>query len=259
MPYFLIALTIALRLIPHPLNLAPVGALGLFAGAYCSPRFAWTIPLLALAIGDSLAGGYNWIVFVFVYLGFLGGPLVGRLMLARKRNVRRFITGTFAAAAIFFVVSNIGSWLAHYPATFAGLVECYVNAVRSSVTRCSATISTAPYFSVPPNSSCAICDPVNGSRMADDENRLAAAERDRDRLCARAGGETCRGIARMRLSGGGRQGAVGDAFDDSQAPVQRRYRHAGPGTARDPRGAVRTRPGTSADFAARSPGYAGPV
>ena len=55
MPYLLIALTIAFRLIPHPFNLAPIGALGLFAGAYCSPKFAWIVPLIALAIGRTVA------------------------------------------------------------------------------------------------------------------------------------------------------------------------------------------------------------
>jgi hypothetical protein len=130
MPYLLIALTIAFRLIPHPFNLVPIGALGLFAGAYCSPKFAWIVPLLALAIGDVLNGGYNPVVFLFVYLGFLGGPLIGRLVLARKRNLRRFVTATFAAASIFFVLSNLGIWLAGmYPPTVSGFIECYIMAI----------------------------------------------------------------------------------------------------------------------------------
>jgi hypothetical protein len=130
MPYVLIALTVLLRLIPHPFNLAPVGALGLFAGAYCSPRFAWLVPLLALGIGDALSGGYDSIVMLFVYAGFLGGPVIGRLLLAQHRTPLRFVGSTLIAATVFFIVSNFGIWAAGmYPATFSGLVDCYVNAI----------------------------------------------------------------------------------------------------------------------------------
>ncbi len=130
MPYLLIALTIVFRLIPHPFNLAPIGALGLFAGAYCSPRFSWLVPLLALAVGDALNGGYNPVVFLLVYLGFLGGPLVGRLVLSQHRGLGRFVAGTVAAASIFFALSNFGIWLAGmYPRTLDGFIECYWNAI----------------------------------------------------------------------------------------------------------------------------------
>ena len=40
MPYILIVLTIIIRLLPHPFGVTPVGALGLFAGSYCSPKIA---------------------------------------------------------------------------------------------------------------------------------------------------------------------------------------------------------------------------
>ncbi|MDH3977672.1 MAG: hypothetical protein OEU86_04100 [Gammaproteobacteria bacterium] len=128
MPYVLIALTIILRLLPHPFGLTPVGALGLFAGSYCSPKIAWLVPLIALAVGDLLGGGYNIVVFVCVYIGFLAGPLFGYLLLRKKRNPARLIIAAFTAALIFFIVSNFGIWLAGmYPPTLAGLVECYVN------------------------------------------------------------------------------------------------------------------------------------
>ena len=131
MPYLLIALTVILRLLPHPFGLTPIGALGLFAGAYCSPKFAWAVPLIALAIGDLLTGGYNVIVFVSVYLGFLGGPLLGRLLLKHRRGPANLLIAVFGAAVIFFLVSNFGMWLADpgqlYPRTLAGLLECYLN------------------------------------------------------------------------------------------------------------------------------------
>lgn len=127
MPYILIVLTIIIRLLPHPFGVTPVGALGLFAGSYCNPKIAWAVPLIALAIGDLIGGGYNPVVFICVYAGFLGGPLLGRLLLARHRSVPRLIGATFGAAVIFFIVSNFGNWLAFYPPTLSGLIECYIN------------------------------------------------------------------------------------------------------------------------------------
>ena len=130
MPYFLIALTVVMRFLPHPFNLTPIGGLGLFAGAYCGPRFAWFVPLLALAIGDAMDGFYDPVVLVFVYLGFLAGPLMGRLLLAQRRTARRFLAAVFSSASLFFVLSNFGIWLAgFYPLTPTGLIECYINAI----------------------------------------------------------------------------------------------------------------------------------
>lgn len=129
MPYVLIALTIAFRLVPHPFSFTPVGALGLFAGAYCSPKIAWLVPLIALAIGDMTTGAYDLTVMAFVYAGFVGGPLLGRHWLSTNRSARRFVGATFAAALVFFILSNFGNWLAFYPRTPAGLIECYINAI----------------------------------------------------------------------------------------------------------------------------------
>lgn len=131
LPYLLIALAIIARFLPHPFGVTPIGALGLFAGAYCHPRIAWAVPLIALAVGDLVTGGYNLIVLVCVYLGFLGGPLLGRLLLKQRRRPASLLVAVFGAALIFFLVSNFGMWLADpgqlYPRSAAGLLECYLN------------------------------------------------------------------------------------------------------------------------------------
>ncbi len=136
MPYFLTILGVIGRLIPHPWNFTPIGALGLFAGANCSPRIAWLVPLAALAIGDLIIGSFSNLVGVYapvmvlcVYLGFLAGPLFGRLLLARKRSVLRVGSAVVITTTIFFVVSNFGVWLTYHPRTWAGFVECYTLAI----------------------------------------------------------------------------------------------------------------------------------
>ena len=130
MPYFLIVLGVVARLIPHPWNFTPIGALGLFAGGNCSPRIAWIVPLCALLIADVLLGFYEPVMMLFVYAGFLAGPLFGWLLLRTKRSVVRIGGAVFATSTIFFVMSNFGVWLAgFYPPTLAGLIECYVLAI----------------------------------------------------------------------------------------------------------------------------------
>jgi hypothetical protein len=136
MPYFLTILGVLGRLIPHPWNFTPIGALGLFAGANCSPKVAWLVPLVALVIGDviigiysPLVGSYAPVMVLCVYAGFMAAPLVGRLLLSRRRSVLRVGTAVVTTTTIFFVVSNFGVWLSYHPHTWAGFVDCYVLAI----------------------------------------------------------------------------------------------------------------------------------
>jgi hypothetical protein len=128
MPYFLIVLAVIARVVVHPFNFTPIGAIGLFAGSWCSPRLAWLMPLAALFLSDLIGGFYDPVVMGFVYIGFLGGPLIGRLLLSSSRSLPRFGAAVLLAALFFFLVSNFGMWLSGigvYPMTAAGLVECY--------------------------------------------------------------------------------------------------------------------------------------
>ena len=130
MPYFLIVLGVIARLIPHPWNFTPIGALGLFAGANCRPRIAWLVPLCALLFADFIVGFYNPLSMLFVYIGFLCGPLIGRLIISQRRSVGRIGSAVVVSSTVFFLLSNLGVWLSgYYPLTLAGLIECYVLAI----------------------------------------------------------------------------------------------------------------------------------
>jgi hypothetical protein len=108
--------------------MTPVGAMALYAGAYGNPRIAWLVPLVPLFVADFLVGFYDVTVMLFVYLGFALSAVVGRLVLATGRDVRRFATAIPAAATCFYLVSNFSIWLVGmYPPTAAGLAACYVN------------------------------------------------------------------------------------------------------------------------------------
>ena len=117
----------ALRLAPHPMNFAPIGALALFGGAYfSSKREAAAIPLLSLIVGDVITGFHQLIPFV--YASFLVSVAIG-FLLRRKMSVPRIGAATMAGATQFFLVTNFALWassIGSYPKTAGGLAACYI-------------------------------------------------------------------------------------------------------------------------------------
>lgn len=125
----LIIIVATMRMLPHPDNFTPVGALGLFAGAFLSQRAAWLVPLGALLLGDAVIGFYALPVMLMVYLGFAAGTLTGRIFLAQRRSPARLLGAVFVSALIFYLLSNFAVWWLYYPNTWAGLVACYTSAL----------------------------------------------------------------------------------------------------------------------------------
>jgi len=117
----------AIRLAPHPMNFAPIGALALFGGAYfSSKRQALAIPLLSLIVGDFITGFHQLIPFV--YGSFLVSVSIG-FWLRPKRSSPRIGLATLAGAVQFFLVTNFALWassIGSYPKTASGLEACYV-------------------------------------------------------------------------------------------------------------------------------------
>ena len=117
----------ALRLAPHPMNFAPIGALALFGGAYfSSKREALAVPLLSLIVGDVFTGFHQLIPFV--YASFLASVAIG-FWLRRKRSAPRIAAATVAGAVQFFLVTNFAMWassIGSFPKTAGGLAACYV-------------------------------------------------------------------------------------------------------------------------------------
>ena len=129
--FLLVILAAFTRLVPHPPNITPVGALGLFAGAYIVMRRFWLVPLLALLVSDIFIGFYHPITMFSVYLAFFICAMIGRVVLLEHRSMLRIGVVTLSASLIFFVLSNFGDWLSgfNYPLTWEGLVTCYVMAI----------------------------------------------------------------------------------------------------------------------------------
>lgn len=126
MTRFLILFAVVARLLPHPMNFTPIGAFGLFAGARMPLLQALALPVVALLVGNIITGFYDARVLVAVYIGFLAGPLIGRAMLRARRGVVPVASAVLVNAIAFYLISNIGNWIAFYPPTFPDLMACYV-------------------------------------------------------------------------------------------------------------------------------------
>jgi len=118
-----------MRIVPHPWNLAPVGAMALFSGAVIRNRvMAFVLPLLAILAGDFFIGFHK--LMPVVYASFVISTAIG-FWLRERRSVGRVGGAVLLGAMQFFLITNLGVWafLNSYPKTLAGLMACYAAGV----------------------------------------------------------------------------------------------------------------------------------
>jgi len=119
----------ALRLVPHPPNFTPIGAMALFGGAYFGRRaLAFAAPLGAMLLSDLLLGFHSGMPYVYgsvVLIVLLGWAI------ENHRTPLRIAGAAIASSVLFFTVTNFGTWAAGelYPQTLAGLGACFVAAI----------------------------------------------------------------------------------------------------------------------------------
>tara|TARA_R110002095_G_scaffold153293_1_gene133272 strand:- start:46 stop:594 length:549 start_codon:yes stop_codon:yes gene_type:complete len=130
------------RMIPHPYNFAPIGAMSLFGAAYFSnKKLAFALPLLAFFISDLLV---NNILYAEYYTGFVlispgfywtYGAMIAivfaGILILKKVNFKRVVGGALSASVIFFIISNFGVWLTSpmYDLSIQGFIACYAMAI----------------------------------------------------------------------------------------------------------------------------------
>jgi hypothetical protein len=122
----MIILAAVVRILPHPWNFTPIGAMAIFSGAMLRDRrVAFLFPLLALFAGDLFVGIHRLIPVV--YASFLLSVLIGT-SLADNRGVLRIGGAVFLGALQFFLITNFAIWRVFdtYPHTPAGLAACYI-------------------------------------------------------------------------------------------------------------------------------------
>ena len=106
------------RFIPHPPNFTPIAAIALLCSKGFNNRWIiFSIPIISLFISDLFLGLHSTIPFV--YGAFILIALLGM-------SVKKISIGTvLLSSSIFFLVSNFGVWLLHYPLTIEGIITCY--------------------------------------------------------------------------------------------------------------------------------------
>lgn len=125
---FLVAVAVLGRLLPHPDNITPLAAIGLFAGAYLDRRLFLLVPVIAAFIGDLTGPGFYGLgIMLFVYAGLLLSSLSGRLVLRNRPKFMNLPVAVLASAIGFYLVSNLGPWWAFYDHSLNGLLTCYVS------------------------------------------------------------------------------------------------------------------------------------
>ncbi|NNE29749.1 MAG: hypothetical protein HKN16_08930 [Saprospiraceae bacterium] len=129
------------RLLPHPANFTPVGAMALFGAAYYRKAiFAFLVPFAALWISDLLLNnillsqfydGFVWMGNLWVYLGFAIIIVLGRNTLS-KWTPKSLLGVTLTATLLWFLVVNFGVWMGPfslYGKSLSGLFATYAAAI----------------------------------------------------------------------------------------------------------------------------------
>lgn len=126
----LIIVGITARLLPHPANFAPIGAVALFGGMYLTKRYAMILPLIAMLISDIFIGFYTWQIMASVYISFALTGLIG-LWVRKNKKLSTIIGGTVLGSISFFLITNFAVWAfgAMYAHNLAGLTQSYVMAI----------------------------------------------------------------------------------------------------------------------------------
>ncbi|MBI4436039.1 MAG: hypothetical protein HY590_01275 [Candidatus Omnitrophica bacterium] len=135
MEYVLIVLAALVRVLPHPPNVTPVGAIALFGGAYLSRRFALLYPLAIMALSDFVLNPMYGLPLMipetpFVYGSFLITGCLG-LWCRRYRSAAILYLASLISSILFYLITNFGTWLVSglYPKNATGLLQCYVMAI----------------------------------------------------------------------------------------------------------------------------------
>ena len=97
----MILLAAAFRLIPHPPNFAPITAMALFGGAYCSDkRLAFVLPLTAMFLSDVAIGLHT--LMPVIYGSFVLIVCVGLWL----RQWLPITGAALASSILFFILTN---------------------------------------------------------------------------------------------------------------------------------------------------------
>lgn len=123
---FLIALGLIGRMLPHPANFTPIGALAIFGGMFLPKKWNMIIPLSAMFISDLFLGFYSLPIMLSVYLGFAITGAIGNWLRDRKK-LPYALGGVALGSVVFFFLTNGAVWAfgTLYSHNLSGLLQSY--------------------------------------------------------------------------------------------------------------------------------------
>jgi len=138
----LVLVAAATRLVPHPYNFSPLGAIALFSGALLTRRWlAIVLPITAAFVSDLvinntlyaeyydsfvwMAEGSGWMYLIYGLIAVLG------MFVLRTVSLGRVLGGSLGASILFFIASNFICWPGNpfYAQDLGGLMTCYAAGV----------------------------------------------------------------------------------------------------------------------------------
>ncbi|OGY88922.1 MAG: hypothetical protein A2927_00060 [Candidatus Komeilibacteria bacterium RIFCSPLOWO2_01_FULL_45_10] len=123
-------ISVIIRLVPHPANFAPIGALALFAGVYLPKKWSLILPITLMLISDIFVGFYDPRLMAVVYSCFLLTAVIG-WSVKKNKNILTILTASLGMSVFFFLATNLAVWAFSewYPHNFGGLMLSYYLAV----------------------------------------------------------------------------------------------------------------------------------
>lgn len=128
------------RLLPHAYNFTPMIAMGIMGASYFkSTIWKYLVPIIAFYVSDLLVTnilyasfyadqGFVWFSshMIWTYGAMLVIVLVSNLLM-RTKNMKNVLGASLAGAVLFFLITNLGSWMADpiYPKTAGGVLAAY--------------------------------------------------------------------------------------------------------------------------------------
>lgn len=126
------------RIIPHPWNFTPIGAVGFLGAYYCKP---WWLGMLAslgvMVVSDSVIGFYHLPILVAVYGSFMLYAVLGRVSRGaywhhcEGMKYAPVLLFAFLGSFVFFIFTNSAVWLfgTLYPHHLMGWISALVAGV----------------------------------------------------------------------------------------------------------------------------------
>ena len=130
MAYLFILIGALLRVIPHPANFAPIGAIALFGGTYLPKKYALVLPIAAMVVSDFFIGFDSIQSRAIVYGSFLLAGLIG-MLIRRRKNFWTVAAGSLAGSVLFYLITNFAFFYltSMYPHDLNGIISSYINAL----------------------------------------------------------------------------------------------------------------------------------